>query len=307
MSLSAMRQLVLAAINGWFDDRAPSMGAAIAYYTVFSLAPMLLLVIVIAGLAFGEEAAEGAIMGQLSELIGRQGAGAIQGMIASADKSGSNVAATVASLVLLAVAATTVFGELQSSLNVIWKAAPPARSTFFNLLRTRLLSLSLIVGIAFLLLVSLAVSAALTGFAGFLNRAFPHLDLILRLINVVLSFGVTAALFAMIYKLLPRHPDRVGRRGHRRPHGIAPVHDRQVRDQPVHRQSGRRLGVRRRCGARDHPAVGLLRRADLPVRRRVRQGLRRALRLTSRSPPPSRRAKGGARDPRMTDLLDELP
>jgi membrane protein len=179
------------------------MGAAIAYYTVFSLAPMLLLVIVIAGLAFGEEAAEGAIMGQLSELIGRQGAGAIQGMIASADKSGSNVAATVASLVLLAVAATTVFGELQSSLNVIWKAAPPARSTFFNLLRTRLLSLSLIVGIAFLLLVSLAVSAALTGFAGFLNRAFPHLDLILRLINVVLSFGVTAALFAMIYKLLP--------------------------------------------------------------------------------------------------------
>jgi membrane protein len=203
MSLSAMRQLVLAAINGWFDVRAPSLGAAIAYYTVFSLAPMLLLVIVIAGMAFGEEAAEGAIMGQLSELIGRQGAGAIQGMIASADKSGSNVAATVASLVLLAVAATTVFGELQSSLNVIWKAAPPARSTFFNLLRTRLLSLSLIVGIAFLLLVSLAVSAALTGFAGFLNRAFPHLDLILRLINAVLSFGVTAALFAMIYKLLP--------------------------------------------------------------------------------------------------------
>jgi membrane protein len=203
MTLSELRQLMVAATHSWIEDRAPSMGAAIAYYTVFSLAPMLLLVIVIAGLAFGQEAAEGAIIGQMSELMGRQGAVAVQAMITSADKSGSNIVASVVSLVLLAVAATSVFGELQSSLNVIWKAAPPPRSTLISLLRTRLLSLSLIVGIAFLLLVSLMVSAALTAFAGFLNRIFPHLDLILRLINIVLSFSVTAALFAMIYKLLP--------------------------------------------------------------------------------------------------------
>src|SRR5918996_1887648 len=203
MTLSELRQLMVAATHSWIEDRAPSMGAAIAYYTVFSLAPMLLLVIVIAGLAFGQEAAEGAIIGQMSELMGRQGAVAVQAMITSADKSGSNIVASVVSLVLLAVAATSVFGELQSSLYVIWKAAPPPRSTLISLLRTRLLSLSLIVGIAFLLLVSLMVSAALTAFAGFLNRIFPHLDLILRLINIVLSFSVTAALLAMIYKLLP--------------------------------------------------------------------------------------------------------
>jgi membrane protein len=112
MTLKEARNVLLAAVNAWIDDRAPSMGAAIAYYTVFSLAPILILVIAVAGAAFGEVAAEGAIVAQLRELLGRQGATAVQTMIASAGQGRAGWVASIISLALLAFAATTVFGEL---------------------------------------------------------------------------------------------------------------------------------------------------------------------------------------------------
>jgi membrane protein len=203
MRLKEAPNVLLAAVNAWLEDRAPSMGAAIAYYTVFSLAPILILVIAIAGVAFGEEAAEGAIVAQLRELLGRQGAVAVQTMIASAGRGGAGWVASIISLALLAFAATTVFGELQASLNVIWKAAPRPGSPVVAVIRVRLISLSLVIGIGFLLLVSLVVSATLTAFADYLYSVFPYLNVVMRILNFVLSFSVTTALFAMIYKLLP--------------------------------------------------------------------------------------------------------
>ncbi|HEX6144553.1 MAG TPA: YihY/virulence factor BrkB family protein, partial [Geminicoccaceae bacterium] len=173
MSLKDYKDLILNAAWMWSEDRAPSMGAAIAYYTIFSLAPVLILMIAIVGLVFGEQAAEGAIIGQLTELFGPDGARAVQAMIASAGNEGSGTIATIVAIALLAVAATTVFSELQASLNVIWKAAPSRRSAPVALVKTRLISLSLVVAIGFLLMVSLVISAGLTAFAGYLDSLFP--------------------------------------------------------------------------------------------------------------------------------------
>jgi membrane protein len=203
VTLAETRALVVAAVNSWLEDRAPSMGAAIAYYTVFSLAPMLVLVISVAGVLYDETTARGAVVAQMRELLGPQGASAVQTMLASADRGGSGIVASAMSLALLAVAATTVFGELQASLNVIWKAAPRPGSPVATLIRIRLISLSLIVGIGFLLLVTLVISAALTALAGYLYSIFPYLNVLMRVVNFALSFGVTTALFAMIYKVLP--------------------------------------------------------------------------------------------------------
>ncbi|WP_158044304.1 YihY/virulence factor BrkB family protein [Skermanella pratensis] len=196
-------QVLVTAFNGWLEDRAASMGAAIAFYTLFSLAPMLLLIIAIAGLVFGPEAAQGALMGQLEGMMGREGAAALQAMIASAGKPVSGTIATVVALVTLIVGATTVFAELQSSLNVIWKADPPPGSSVVWLVKVRLLSLSLIGAIGFLLLVSLVVSATLTALSDYLAGIMPGLDLMMQATNLVISLAVVTTLFAMIYKMLP--------------------------------------------------------------------------------------------------------
>ncbi|UEM22348.1 YihY/virulence factor BrkB family protein [Skermanella mucosa] len=196
-------RILVTAFNGWLEDRAASMGAAIAFYTLFSLAPMLLLIIAITGLVFGPEAAQGALMGQLEGMMGREGAAALQAMIASAGKPVSGTIATVVALVTLIVGATTVFAELQSSLNVIWKAEPPQGSSVVWLVKVRLLSLSLIGAIGFLLLVSLVVSAGLTALSDYLAGIMPGLDLMMQVTNLVISLAVVTTLFAMIYKMLP--------------------------------------------------------------------------------------------------------
>jgi membrane protein len=179
------------------------MGAAIAYYTVFSLAPMLILVIAVAGLAFGEEAAEGALLDQLSNLVGTESAGAVQAMLRSAGTGSSGIIATIVALGALIIAATAVFVELQASLNVIWRAKPSKTSGLWNLVRTRLLSLSMILAIGFLLLVSLVASAALAAFSDYLDRISPGLPLILSILHLSLSFGFTTVFFGMMFKILP--------------------------------------------------------------------------------------------------------
>ena len=206
ITLHAKRFFSLAkkSVAAWSDDYAPSMGAAIAYYTVFSLAPLLLIVIAVAGFVFGREAVQGEIVGQLSGLLGRDGALAVQGLIKSASQPTQGLIATVVSLVVLAVGATTVFGELQSSLDRIWGIPATAKSGIVATLRVRLLSFGLILGLAFLLMVSLTVSAAVAAMGNWVGSVLPGWAVTLQIINLAVSLSITTLLFAMIYKLMPQ-------------------------------------------------------------------------------------------------------
>src|SRR6202048_2007262 len=194
------------AVYRWLDDRAPTMGATISYYTGFSLAPMLVMVIAIAGLAFGQQAAEGALFGELADLIGPESAVAVQAMLRSASSTRSGILATAVGIGTLIIAATAVFGELQSALNVIWKAPATTSPGVWYLVKSRLLSLSIILVIGFLLLVSLVISAALAAFSDYLDRILPGLPVILRVVHLTLSFGFTTVFFAMMFKILPDTP-----------------------------------------------------------------------------------------------------
>jgi membrane protein len=200
---AAAWSLLKAALSGWLNDRCLSMGAAISYYAVFSLAPTLILAIVIAGLLFGREAAQGAIVGQLRGLMGREGAAAIQAMIESARDMESGIVATAVGVATLIFAASGAFAEIQAALNIIWKVKSRKRSLVGGLLRQRLRSLSLVAIVGFLLLASLVVSAALTAFADYLHGLFPGFELILQALNLVVSFAVITVLFAMVFKILP--------------------------------------------------------------------------------------------------------
>ncbi len=205
-TLAGWFDLWRAAVVGWQADRAKSMGAALAYYTVFSLAPILILVIAVAGMAFSQAAAEGAIVEQLGDLMGREGAAALQAMIKNASHRRAGLIATFLGLGTLLLAATAVFGELQAALNVIWKVKPGTHKRLTSLVRARLLSLSLILAIGFLLLVSLVLSAALSAFGHYLNGIFPGLPVMLRALHFALSFLMTSVLFGMMFKILPDAP-----------------------------------------------------------------------------------------------------
>ena len=194
------------AVYSWLDDRAPTMGAAIAYYTVFSLAPMLVMVIAIAGLAFGQQAAEGALFDELADLVGPESAGAVQAMLRSASSTRSGILATVVGFGTLLIGATAVFSELQSALNAIWKAPASGGLGVSHLLKSRLLALSVVLVIGFLLLVSLVISTALAAFSDYLDWILPGLATILHIIHFTLSFSFTTVLFAMMFKILPDNP-----------------------------------------------------------------------------------------------------
>src|ERR1700720_4657913 len=165
MRLHRWVSLCETAVYSWLDDRAPTMGAAIAYYTVFSLAPMLVMVIAIAGLAFGQKAAEGALFDELADLVGPESAGAVQAMLRSASSTRTGILATVVGFGTLIIGATAVFSELQAALNVIWKAPASGGLGVPHLLKSRLLGLSVVLVIGFLLLVSLVISTALAAFS----------------------------------------------------------------------------------------------------------------------------------------------
>jgi membrane protein len=198
-------QLVKGAVSAWVDDYAPSMGAALSYYTVFSLAPLLLMVISIAGLVFGEEAARGEIFGQVAGLMGADAAKAIEGLLVSVNKPAEGALATTASVVLLLIGATTVFGELQDALDRIWRAPARERSAgWWKLLRARLLSFGMILGIAFLLMVSLVLSAAISALGKWWDGLFGGWETVAQIVNFAIGFLMTAGVFAMIYKIMPR-------------------------------------------------------------------------------------------------------
>jgi membrane protein len=187
----------------WSKDDALSLGAALAYYTIFSMAPLLVLVIAIAGLAFGRQAAQGQIVGQIQDAIGPAGAQLIEGMIARASQPSSGVIATVASLVTMFFGASGAFGQLQSSLNKIWGVHGKRGGGIRGQLRRRVSAFAMILGIAVLLLLSLAASAALSFVHGLLAERLPILSKVLPAANFALSFAVITALFAMVLKMLP--------------------------------------------------------------------------------------------------------
>jgi membrane protein len=189
-------------VLAFIDDEALSRGAAIAFYTVTSVAPVLLIVIAIAGLAFGRDAAQNAITEQLSGLMGRQTAEVLQTAVASAASKSSGVVATIIGVITLMVTASGVFGEMQTALNVIWKAEPEG-STVSRLIRGRAASLGLVAALGFLLMVSLVVSTLLTAFGNYLNSILPFGQVILTVLNVIVSLALISFLFAAIYKVLP--------------------------------------------------------------------------------------------------------
>ncbi len=196
--------IVQATFNAWVEDRAPSMGAALAYYTLFSIAPLLLIVISLAGLWFGPEAARGEIFGQLQGLVGPSGAAAIQGLLESVNKPAGGIVGTLIGLVLMLVGATTVFAELQDSLDRVWRAPPRVGSGLWKLLRTRLLSFGLILGIGFLMIVSLLLSALLAAIEGWWAPRLVGWEVVLQVVNQLVGFLMVTLMFAMIYKLMPR-------------------------------------------------------------------------------------------------------
>jgi membrane protein len=204
--LQAWIDLVKQAVGAWFDDRAPTIGAAIAFYTMFSLAPMLVIVIAVAGFVFGREAAEGALFGEIAKLVGPDSAGAVQAMLRSASSTRSGIIATVVGIGTLIATATAVFSELQAALNLIWKVPATGNLSVTQFLKSRILSLCVILVIGFLLLVSLVVSTALMVFSDYLDRTLPNFSFILFLVHYVLSFGFTTVFFAAIFKILPDHP-----------------------------------------------------------------------------------------------------
>ncbi|HEV7394542.1 MAG TPA: YihY/virulence factor BrkB family protein [Burkholderiales bacterium] len=196
--------LTKAAASSWVDDYAQSMGAALAYYTMLSIAPFLLIVISLAGMIFGVEAARGEIAAQLQGLMGREGAEAVQKLLESASKPAESMTAAVAGLVLLLVGATSVFAELQDALDRIWRAPKRSRRGIWSLLRARLLSFGTIAGISFLMMVSLVVSAALAAIGKLWGPRFSDWQSLVAVVNVVFSYVLTTTVFAMIYKVMPR-------------------------------------------------------------------------------------------------------
>ena len=196
-------RLLKVALAGWWNDRAMSLGASIAFFTVFSLAPMLLAAIAVAGLVFGRDAAQGAIVAELGGMIGTNEASALEAMIASASDVGSGILGTAIGIVTFLLLVTGAVVELQDNLNIIWKTKPPASYGIMDFIRTRLASLALVLGIGFLLLVSLVIDTGVTAIGHYLEAHFSGATIILRFLNSLVAFAVATLLFAMMFKLLP--------------------------------------------------------------------------------------------------------
>ncbi|QKE39870.2 YihY/virulence factor BrkB family protein [Ferrovum myxofaciens] len=201
--MGLLKTVLIESLSSWVDHRASSKGAALAFYTLFSMMPILVLVIAVAGHFFGAEAAQGEIVSQVRGLVGPNGAQAIQALLTAARDPTSGLLATLVASALLLFGATSVFAELKDSLDELWGLDKPRQSAFSVLLRTRLLSLGMVLVLAFLLLVSLVVSAALAMLEHQANAVLGSSAVMLTTLSSLLSLGVIACLFAVIYKTLP--------------------------------------------------------------------------------------------------------
>ena len=199
----AIFHLLRRTYSEYSKDKVPRMGAALAYYTIFSLAPLLVIAIAIAGFVFGAEAVQGQIMGQIQGLVGSESARAVQTMIQSAHKPAHGVVATIFGIAILLLGASGVFTEMQDALNTIWKADTTSKTGVWNLIKGRFLSFGMVLGIGFLLLVSLLLSAALTAVATYASGFLPIPPAALHAVDFVFSLVFIAALMALIFQFLP--------------------------------------------------------------------------------------------------------
>lgn len=203
MNIKTIFSLLKETFSEWNKDKASRLAAALAYYTVFSLAPLLVIVIAIAGSVFGEEAARGEIVGQIQGLVGTDGAKFIETAIENANKPTTGSIASAISLGILLFGASGVFAELQDALNTVWEVQPKPERGLINIIRKRFLSFSMVLGIGFLLLVSLVTSAVLAAVVNYLGSALPGLEFLWQIVNFIISFALTTVLFGLIYKVLP--------------------------------------------------------------------------------------------------------
>jgi membrane protein len=187
----------------WDDDNVGTQGAALAFFTVFSLSPLLILVVVFSSLGFGKEAANGHLVSQIRGLIGTEGAGFVQSLITNAYKSDSSILATIFSVVMILLGASGVFVQLSDSLNTIWRVQHKASGVVQAFLRGRILSFAMIVGIGFLLLVSLVVSAALAGMSNYVSTLFPVFPGMVSVLDFAVSFVGVTVMFACMFKFVP--------------------------------------------------------------------------------------------------------
>jgi membrane protein len=200
--LKKIYKLLLDIFSVWSGGNASSMGAAVAFYTIFAIAPLFILVLALAGFFFGPQAAQKELFGQISGLVGQKGGEAIQSVLAAANKPKANTLATIIALVTLFIGACSVFVQLQDSLNAIWNVRRQPGSGLRNFVKTRLLSFAMLLGIGFLLLVSLVLSAALTAAGKFMTGFIPQHE-IWQVANFFISLGLITLLFALIFKILP--------------------------------------------------------------------------------------------------------
>jgi len=199
----ALLSILKEAYGDWSEDKASRLAASLAYYTAFSVAPLMLIAIAVAGLVFGREAAQGQIFAQLNGMLGSDGAGAIQTAIANSDKAGAGTFSAIIGIVTLVWSASALFGQLQDALNTIWEVQPDPKAGLLATVKRRFLSMTMVLGIAFVLLVSLVLSAGLTAVSSLLGNVLPGGNAVWQVLNFVMSFAIITGLFAAIYKVLP--------------------------------------------------------------------------------------------------------
>lgn len=196
-------RLLKQTLDEWLDDRGFTRSASLSYYTVFSIAPLLIIAVAIAGFVFGKDAVTGQLHEELKGMVGDEGATAIQEMMRSASKPGRGIVASIVGVVMLGVGATGAFVELQDTLDDMWGVDKNKTSGIVGFLRARVVSLAMVVVIAFLLLVSLIVSTGLSALGNYTASVLPGWSMVLQIANIVFSFAVITVLFAAIYKVLP--------------------------------------------------------------------------------------------------------
>jgi membrane protein len=203
LKFTTIYQLLNDTVRACINDNIFSQGAALSYYTIFAIAPLFIIALTIAGYWFGEEAAQRELFGQLNQLVGKEGGDAIQSLVAAAYKSRAGTWATWIAGGTLAVAATGVFVQLQNSLNALWHVQHTDGRGLRNFIRHRLLSFAMVLGVGFLLLVSLICSAGLSALGNFMGDYVTGKEILLEVLNFVISLGMITALFTMIFKFLP--------------------------------------------------------------------------------------------------------
>lgn len=190
--------------KGFFEDKGLKLSASLAYYTIFSFAPLLLLIISLAGAFFGKDAIEGSVFTELKGLLGKEAAAQIQQIMKNMELSGETNLSLIIGAVTMLIAATTVFGELQDSINIIWKVKAKPKRGWLKLIKNRLLSGSIIIGLGFILIVSLIINGALSALDSLLKKWMPDISIIIfNGLSIVVSFVVLVLIFGVIYKVLP--------------------------------------------------------------------------------------------------------